>query len=766
MRKLVFLFVISVISVAKAQNAKITLYVIDTVGLNTPLTHFKINNKDYISNASSQLIVSLDDPIRLYSKNDTLKIGEYFSIPKLGYTSYKTRNFVNNLLPKIKENNLKKLAPYQYSAYNKFIIYGTKFKNQDRKIEKILEKLKFTIKDSSKIDKHLVLSESMSKRKYVDDLHQLETVEWSKISGLDNPLFFSLNSQLQTINLYNKHLKIIGSKYVNPFHAAASNGYHFYVSDSLQTDSVAWIKLIFYPDKKSRFESVKGFSWINSKDYSIKSVYFEPMYGRKMKKSWAIEYTTFNNTYIPSLISTTINLDNLNSSKLSFQARQSTYISSFRKDNTLHKRQFSDLILDYRTASEEDKETRTTPLTKADSNTYNYFKNKNVNFALNRPLRWGEELYFGKIHTKHLDFHIEDFLDYNPFEGLKTGLGVSSNDLFSSKHEVRAKLAYTWNDLAWKGLLAYKFKVIPKEILSVGLSYENTLNESGGLDQTLYKPAYSTEFIRNFNVSIFDQQFKYTFEVQSKPIKYLSGVFKIEAFRNLSHHLFVTQKDQGNQFREFKIVIRYAYGQQFFRFYKQRLTSKSDYPILWLSLEQSLKNSDYSYTRLLIRTRYEHEFIIYGKTKIEFIAGNYSGELPYFKLFNGLGSSSLKATVHNSFETMGYNEFAASRFAVLFYVHDFGHFNFTLKKTFRPNIQTSFSYGIGALHKIDPLLKTLNSFKKGFAEAGITINDLLLVYPFGVKIGLGASFYHRLFYYRYPTFKQNSILKLTLGFVI
>lgn len=737
-----------------------TIQVVDKHGKDYPLSAFSYKGKEYFTDVNSKIHVSKDIDIQ-----DTLVLTESFVIPRISYTSIAERNFIREVLRSSTKNNLKSLAPFQYQSYNKFFIHSTKIKVSEDLIAKILDKFNYQLK-ASEFNRHLVLSESISERKYFDELNESETVLWSKISGVDQALFLSLNSQMQTIDIFNTRLRILSTKYVNPLHEAASRGYHFSIADTMVQGKDKWVKVNFHPRKNSRFEAVKGFVWINLSDKMITSFYCTPVYGRGMKRSYALQFKKSDAIYFPELVTTRMILDNVSSSHYKIIASQSAYITDFRKDYSLTKNQFTDLALNYRTQP-VDSVLRPIPLDSLEQRTYEYFSEEENDLRLQQSLKWGEQLYFGKINTQYVNIIVPDLIDYNRYENLRLGLGLSTTEKISKKHVFGAKIAYGFGDKAWKSGLNYEWEILEEDKLSFKAKVENDLLEAGVLNKQFTESFYSTESLRRFELYRFDQQIKTVLELESKPFNYLNANVKLELYRDVAHYQYKYLGAEGNEFREVSLALRYAYGERFFRFYDEQLTFKTPFPIFYLYLEKSLARSDMSYARAQLRVRYTQQFIFNGTTNAELILGNYVGQLPYFKLFNGLGSSSLKATIKSSFETMAYNEFTASQFAILFLSHDFGYFNFTEHKTFRPKVEANLNLGIGGM-KSRELHQgiEMKSFNKGYGEFGVSVVDLLMAYPFGVKVSLGSSLYHRMLSYRYPTFKENSIFKVNLNVLI
>lgn len=137
-------------------------------------------------------------------KNDTINL---LFIPQKKLDFIKKTDSISKITIKqvIKHRNLnhpKKHAPYYYETYNKFSIETDKIAQTKGLVDKYLKYItpKKIIKDFDS-DHHLVISESTSKTRYLNSLHEDEFITASKVSGVKTPLLVTANSKLQSIHL-------------------------------------------------------------------------------------------------------------------------------------------------------------------------------------------------------------------------------------------------------------------------------------------------------------------------------------------------------------------------------------------------------------------------------------------------------------------------------------------------------------------------------------------------------------------------------------
>jgi hypothetical protein len=158
-----------------------------------------------------------------------------------------------------------------------------------------------------------------------------------------------------------------------------------------------------------------------------------------------------------------------------------------------------------------------------------------------------------------------------------------------------------------------------------------------------------------------------------------------------------------------------------------------------------------------------------GITNIQFIAGATEGSAPYTMLFNGKGSlQSPSVVIHNSFETMGYNEFLSDRYWALFISHNFGRLYYK-SKLFRPSLLLLYNVGNGSLKNQQLHQGEIRPFKtmeKNYSEAGLLLNDILSFKLSGLKVGIGGGVFMRLGAYQYDKFGNNIVWKFSFNFNI
>jgi len=195
--------------------------------------------------------------------------------------------------------------------------------------------------------------------------------------------------------------------------------------------------------------------------------------------------------------------------------------------------------------------------------------------------------------------------------------------------------------------------------------------------------------------------------------------------------------------------------------------SKKPLPIFWLKLTSANHwlRGDYAYFKWESKMEYSIRFLGYGKSHFKVIFNYTPDDLPYGKLFNGRGGyREFSIVIHNSFETMRYNEFLSDKMLSIFYAHNFGPISIGFLNHF-PTLEMSHNIGFGSLRSPQNHLGIIfNTMEQGFFESGLFINDILVFRNLGLKSGFGAGFFYRYGPYSFTNPLENLVFKLALNF--
>ncbi len=106
----------------------------------------------------------------------------------------------------------------------------------------------------------------------------VEHVIATKISGLKDPIFVFLLSQMQSTSFYSDRISILNKNYINPISKGSTNKYFFLLEDTLYTGRGDSVFVISYrPRINTNFDGLKGVISINTNKWAIQNVIAEPV---------------------------------------------------------------------------------------------------------------------------------------------------------------------------------------------------------------------------------------------------------------------------------------------------------------------------------------------------------------------------------------------------------------------------------------------------------------------------------------------------------
>ena len=170
----------------------------------------------------------------------------------------------------------------------------------------------------------------------------------------------------------------------------------------------------------------------------------------------------------------------------------------------------------------------------------------------------------------------------------------------------------------------------------------------------------------------------------------------------------------------------------------------------------------YEYWRSEIKITKVFKTKSFGESRLALISGLVEGNVPYSKLYAGLGSyKPFTIETEQSFGAMRFNEFLSDRFIGLFFKQDLGKLLFRPRGKFQPEIALVHNLGFGRLdHTGVHENIEFKTMEKGYYEGGILINNLFKVQLFQYGVGV----LYRYGPYAFHKTIDNFAFKLSLQF--
>ena len=255
---------------------------------------------------------------------------------------HKGENPANRIIKKVIENknlnNPEFLSTFQYTAYNK-VVYDIIFNKTSKK-----DSIDFTkfLKGG-----HLLITESVSQKKFIKPDFSEEEIIAAKVSGFKNPKFATIETDMQPFSFYENNIKLLNLNYLNPISKGSLNKYSFRLEDQFIKDKDTVYIISFKPKKGKNFDGLKGLLYINTNKYAVQNVIASPFEEGSLTLKIQQQYQLVNNKYwFPEKLNYELKLgDDKKSKSFGFSANGKSYINNIELFKILNKKDISPITI-------------------------------------------------------------------------------------------------------------------------------------------------------------------------------------------------------------------------------------------------------------------------------------------------------------------------------------------------------------------------------------------------------------------------------------
>ena len=744
-----------------------------------PITNLKLS---YVGYELQNIDVKNRNKLLIKMKQTSFALNEVNVFPGIN----PAERIIKEVIKNRKINNPEKTLNFKYESYSKMYfsmlldssrLYDSENNtDQDSSAQNTINWLK---------DHYLFMIESITERKYKQPDKSYEKVIATKVSGLKNPSFSLIASQLQSFTFYNPTIKLLENTYLNPISENSIKKYFFLIEDTILNNSDTTFIISYRPRKGKNFDALKGVLYINTDGFAIQNVIAEPFEDDEILSiKIQQQYEKIAGSWFPVQLNSDLIIEPAVEDGIRTIGINQTYIKNVEINPDLSNKDFSNVV----TEIDEDAPNKTEayweshrnkPLTEKELNTYHSIDSISKAHGFEKKYKAIEVLSSGKIDWGFISFDINRFLNYNNYEGQRVGAGLHTNKKVAKWFSVGGYGAYAFGDKTEKYGGDLNFFINKRNDIELNFSYQKDVVEPGVVNFYDYKiPAFSTAGNRRFfNLDRMNNIEKLEAKLQFRTMRYLkvhlfANQESVEITNNYYYQKRVNSnavvRDQYYIFNEVGVEFRYAFKEKIVQLMDYNYPIKSKYPILYAKVEQGIKqfSGEYAYTRFTFRA--EKKFFIknLGHPKFYLETGYIHGNVPQHKLNSSLGTFDVNKTINisteNAFETMLPYEFFSSEYFHFHFRHSFGSLLFKSKK-FEPEIILTTSIGFGGLsYEGAHGGETFKTMEKGYYESGLVINHILKYYYFT----FGAGVFYRYGPYQFEETSDNIAAKLSLGFVI
>lgn len=683
---------------------------------------------------------------------------------------------INNAVARRKENDPLQLNSFSYYSHNKFFITADSDSLKTDSLKSVQVKNMNAFLDTS----YLFLMENIAEKKFMKPSLMNENILAVKTSGMKDPLFAMLMTQMQSFSFYRNLITISDKNYVNPISKGSTERYFFALEDTIYEGSDSIFVISFRPARGKNFDALKGIIYIESGDWAIKSVIAEPA---KDDPGFSIKIKQNYNKpdgihWFPYQQHTIINFQNLEVNGASIYGKGINYIYDVKINPPLKKSDFPQALvtIDEKAQYQDNaywKSHRVDSLAKKDINTYHLIDSLGKEAHFDRSMVTMKTLMNGSIPWGIFDIPLKQLFDFNDYEGFRIGMGLQTNAKVSSRFGIGAYIAWGFRDEEEKygTELFYKAGKLKNKKISAGYKKDVIeiapvfpVNEKGLLNPS----SFGSYFIKRMD-NFYEYYARYLTPLGRKfmiqpGISYVSyHFFDSLWYGNSSNNVFIGSRDFETANATLNIFFNpgnksIAEGNNIFS-----LQSQDSKPKIALYFKQGFDpgTPKAAYTSLVTRFSIDYKTRYHGTWHLALSGGKTWGDIPLSLRFSLPGTyRGFTVAAPETFETMRTNEFFADAFTMGFASYTFKKLNFG-KSNFHPIPEA----GIRVVYGTMQASNSMKTFRISipdhiYTETVVSIQNLLNMKFY--YLGLSAAY--RVGYYSFPDYKKNLSIRLTISY--
>jgi len=640
---------------------------------------------------------------------------------------------------------------------------------------------------------HLFQSEKASRYEFAEGRLK-ETITGAKMGGFSQPVYEIMGVKLHSFSIYEARYELLTTKYASPIGEDALLNYAFEFIAQETIDGRPTAKITFKAKRRFRGTGLNGILWIDLQTYGIAKAEIGSLGMLSVVATHDFRYYPEVSLWMPAgtlfkiskgrsdsninILGTTLEFDPENA-----RIDRKRYASD--KSFVLSQTWFSDAAFNVPIAirhiavsseitqsavtrdSEFWQEHRFEPLSPRDERTYSGLDSISKSQKIESRLRLARKFLNGYIPVGFFDLGLRYLATVNNYEGFRVGLGGLTNDKFSQKYRLEGYAAYGTKDGRWKYSFGGAARVGNYTGSWIGLSYTDDLQEIASTRFATDRLPFKIYDARPINISTFYNHKTWRGYIETRIIPKTESVWQL-TYSHIEPRFDYQFIYRGNSYREFNLTLA-SVGIQWnpFSSYLQtpnsRIETEKRFPKFTFQFTQAMPkftDNDFSFGKVDARVDYEKPFLDGQKFSMYFQAGLAYGNVPLTHLYNMSPNNPVKDHIQqrvtfsgkNSFETMFYNEFFSSRYAMLQVKHSTP--KVSISKSIKPFFTLVSRGAFGSMENREQHVgfdyKTLD---KGFFESGLEINQ--------IYSGFGISGFYRYGTYSMPDIEDNIAVKLT-----
>lgn len=611
-------------------------------------------------------------------------------------------------------------------------------------------------------DKHILMSETYSRRSYERPQKIQDEVLATRVSGWKKAPFVSLVTDMLPFDAYSDFFKLNGRDYPNPVSNGWARDYDFDLVDEVPKGPDTLYILAFRPRKGKEKDALKGQVYIHSGEYAI--AYFSGIaHDATLNRSLSIEqqYQYKDRHWFPEKLNYEIDWRKFSSTKkgsIGLIIKGTSHIDSLQwhKPKGFHFDKAKTVKL--APGADEAAEAswlaiRPEALTSKEQETYHFVDSLFDKAGINKLTTMMDKLSDAKIPIGPVDLDLRRVYSFNGYERSRWGLGLQTNEQLLSRVSLGGWAGYGFGDKQWKygGFAEVYLDRYKDKTLRIG--YDKDLLDPGRIR---IDPDIDRNYLQRWAMSRADKIEDYYLSAKARMGYWtttLEGHYQTITpqydYRFYNNNEWITDFNV----REVSLNLRYAHGERRVPVFQHYANAGTTNPVVYFKLTGGTiyQGDRYSsnYLQALAAVKWTKHWAGLGNENFFLMAGGILNNepLPLSKLFAGRGfrNKDLPLYSFGSFVTMRPYDVYTDRFVSLNWKHDFDWHLYNLGNVSRPYISLAHSFMIGSL--ADRQVQQGVDFSvpvKGYHESGILLNDLVKINYLNIAyLNLHAGyFYH------------------------
>lgn len=407
---------------------------------------------------------------------------------------------------------------------------------------------------------------------------------------------------------------------------------------------------------------------------------------------------------------------------------------------------------------------RTDTLSAREKLTYTKIDSVGIKYKLDRKAKLFTTLMKGNIRFGNFNVDAGKLLQYNKYEGFRTGINAKMNEKFNKYISPDAYIAYGFKDKEIKYGVGLDVKTTLEKNSFFRAEYYNDVMAAGRFNENLWNFKMK---IMNAGVDLNNEKF-YAYEGFKLSFEYdiLNSLnMRFSAYRDKEQAKFDYDfKNSGNDFQNFSTMLTLKYSPRSKNIMTPagKYTYENNLPEFFFNYEKGLKSfgGDFNFNKFDFLAVQSFKTKL-GTTGIRTYSGILLGDAPIWHHFqmNGLGNGKpemkLNLTSYLGFATMEAGKYYSDKFAGYYLTHRIPWY-------FKSFGQSSSSFDvvyrgiIGDMKNPEYHNFEFQKLNLLYQEAGLEWNNFL-------STNLNLGFFYRVGHYKTANFKENFAVQLKLN---